>query len=362
MMKLHIQTGENHYPIVFNDSFEDLEQALKEIGSLGNKICIVTDNTVDPLYGKLVEASLLKLGSRAIKYSFVPGEDSKSLKTIEEIYSKCLDNQFDRQSVIVALGGGIVGDVAGFVAASYMRGINFIQIPTTLLAQNDSSVGGKVGVNYKNHKNMIGAFYQPQLVYMNTSVLATLSKREFASGMSEVIKHGLIRDGAFYNYLLENVDLIKAIDHETISNMNHTSCSIKGDVVSQDEREGSIRKILNFGHTIGHAIESLSHFEYLHGEAVSLGIVAASYISKERNMLLDSEFLSILQMLELYNLPTRLKGIEAGDIYKQLFYDKKVSKDTLVFILLKGIGNCVEVNDITKEEILNSISFLQKGE
>ncbi|HHX60734.1 MAG TPA: 3-dehydroquinate synthase [Epulopiscium sp.] len=361
-MKLHIRTGENEYPIVFNHSFESLQTTFKEIGCLGNKICIITDDNVDPLYGDIVENEFLKLGGRVIKYSFLPGEDSKNLEIVEKIYSKCLENQFDRQSVIVALGGGIVGDVAGFVASSYMRGIKFIQIPTTLLAQNDSSVGGKVGVNYKNHKNMIGAFYQPQMVYMNTGVLSTLSRREFASGMSEIIKHGLIRDESFYNYLINNVNLIKAIDHNTISYMNYTSCSIKGDVVSQDEKEGSIRKILNFGHTIGHAIETLSHFEYLHGEGVSLGMVAAAYISRERNMLTDAEFSSILNMLHLYNLPTKLSGVLPEDIYNQLFYDKKVSKNTLIFILLKGIGNCVEVNNVTKEEILNSISYLQKGQ
>ncbi len=361
-MKLHIKTGEKQYPIVFNNSFENLQKIVKELGFLGSKICIVTDDTVDPLYGDIVEGEFLKLGTRVIKHSFVPGEDSKNLETIEEIYSKCLANQFDRQSVIVALGGGIVGDVGGFVAATYLRGIKFIQIPTTLLSQNDSSVGGKVGVNYNNHKNMIGAFYQPEMVYMNTSVLATLSSREFASGMSEVIKHGLIRDAGFYDYLIDNVNLIKAIDHETISHMNYISCSIKGKVVSQDEREGSIRKILNFGHTIGHAIETLSNFKYLHGEGVSLGIVAAAHISKGRNMLSDTEFQSILEMLKRYNLPIRLIGIEAEDIYKQLFYDKKVAKETLVFILLEGIGNCIEVNNVSKEEILDSISFLQKGE
>ncbi len=351
-----------HYPIIFNHSFENLQAIFKELGSLGNKICIVTDDNVDPLYGDIVENELLKLGSWVIKFSIVPGEDSKNLKTVEAIYSKCLENQFDRQSVIVALGGGIVGDIAGFVASTYLRGIKFIQIPTTLLAQNDSSVGGKVGVNYKNHKNMIGAFYQPQMVYMNTEVLSTLSRREFASGMSEVIKHGLIKDASFYHYLIDNVNLIKAIDHQTISHMNYTSCSIKGDVVSQDEKEGSIRKILNFGHTIGHAIETLSNFEYLHGEGVSLGILAAAHISWQRSMLTDAEFSSILSTLQLYNLPIRLSGILPEDIYKQLFYDKKVSKNTLVFMLLNGIGDCLEVNNVTKEEIFKSIGYLHKGE
>ena len=361
-MTLHIRTRDNHYPIVFHNAFDHLHKTFEEIGCLAKKICIVTDENVDPLYGEMVEHELLKLGSKVIKYSFVPGEGSKNLKTIEEIYAKCLDNQFDRQSVIVALGGGIVGDVAGFVASTYLRGIRFVQIPTTLLAQNDSSVGGKVGVNYKNHKNMVGAFYQPQMVYMNTAVLSTLPDREFASGMSEVIKHGLIRDESFYQYLTDHVGLIKAIDHQTIAQMNYHSCTIKGDVVSQDEREGSIRKILNFGHTVGHAIETLSNFAYLHGEAVSLGIVAAAYISKERNMLSQDEFKSILKTLDLYDLPIKLSGIDPEAIYQQLFYDKKVSKEKIVFILLNGIGNCVEVNNVTKEEILRSIAYLQKGE
>ena len=361
-MKLHIQTKDSQYPIVFNNSFESLEASFKESGLLGNKVCIITDHNVDPLYGDFVEHMFIRLGSRVIKYSISPGEDSKNLNTVEQIYSKCLQNQFDRQSVIVALGGGIVGDIAGFVAATYLRGINFIQIPTTLLAQNDSSVGGKVGVNYKNHKNMVGAFYQPRIVYMNTEVLSTLSRREFASGMSEVIKHGLIRDRSFYDYINDNVNLIKALDHQTISYMNYTSCSIKGDIVNQDEKEGSIRKILNFGHTIGHAIETLSNFEYLHGEGVSLGIVAAAHISLQRNMLTQEEYMGIINTLQLYNLPIRLTNISAEDIYDQLFFDKKVSGNKVVFILLNGIGNCVEVNNVTKEEILKSISYLQKGE
>ncbi len=361
-MKLHIQTKDSDYPIIFNNSFEGLENELKEIGLLGNKICIITDDNVDPLYGDFVENFFIRLGSRVIKYSISPGEDSKNLNTVEQIYSKCLQSQFDRKSVIVALGGGIVGDVAGFVASTYLRGINFIQIPTTLLAQNDSSVGGKVGVNYKKHKNMVGAFYQPKMVYMNTEVLSTLSRREFASGMSEVIKHGLIRDRAFYNYINDNVYLIKTLDHQTISHMNYTSCSIKGDVVKQDEREGSIRKILNFGHTIGHAIETLSNFDYLHGEGVSLGIVAAAHISLQRGMLTHVEYISIINTLELYNLPTRLTNILSEDIYNQLFYDKKVSENKVIFILLNGIGNCVEVNNVTKQEVLKSITYLQKGE
>ena len=361
-MKLHIQTGDQGYPIVFNQSFDQLVDELKNNTSLAKQICLVTDENVDALYGELVENTLLGLGSQLVKYVFGPGEESKNLDTIKEIYNLCLDNHFDRQSLVVALGGGIVGDVAGFVASTYMRGIDFIQIPTSLLAQNDSSVGGKVGVNLHKHKNMIGAFYQPKLVYMNTEVLASLPAREFASGMSEVIKHGLIRDQSFYNYLIDHLDSIKDLDHDTIANMNYISCSIKGDVVSQDEKEGSIRKILNFGHTIGHAIETLSNFEYLHGEAVSLGMIAASHISLQRNLLKKEEFAKIVETLSLYDLPTKLSAMLPEDIYNQLFYDKKVFNNKVVFILLDGIGSCIEVNNVSKEEILQSIGFLQKGE
>lgn len=361
-MRLNITTKDSEYPIVFNSSFDQLQTVFEEIELAGNKICIVTDNNVDPLYGDIVENELLKICPRIIKYIIGPGEESKNLNTVEEIYSKCLANQFDRQSVIVALGGGIVGDIAGFVASTYMRGIRFVQIPTTLLSQNDSSVGGKVGVNFNKYKNMIGAFYQPELVYMNTSVLRTLSDREFAAGMSEVIKHGLIQDQSFFDYLIHNVTLIKIKDHQTISQMNYQSCLIKGEIVSQDEKESSIRKKLNFGHTIGHAIETLSNFDYLHGEGVALGIIAAAHISWQRKTLTDEDLSRIISMLKLYDLPTQLSSLVPEDIYKQLFYDKKVSKEKVVFILLNGIGNCFEVNNVTKEEILNSISFLQKGE
>ena len=361
-MKLYIEAGEHRYPIILSDSFDSLGDTFKEIGILPKKICMITDTNVDPLYGDMVKEYLSDFCENVIKYAIPAGEGSKHLETVEKIYEFCLLHQFDRQSVIVALGGGVVGDLGGFVAATYMRGIKFIQIPTTLLAQNDSSVGGKVGVDFKNHKNMIGAFYQPEMVYMNTAVLSTLSHRDFASGMAEIIKHGLIRDKAFYDSLKDQVDEIKANKHKAIARMNLVSCQIKGDVVSQDEKEGSIRKILNFGHTIGHAIETLSNFKYLHGEAVSLGIVAAAYISFKRDMLTKLELNSIIEMLELYDLPTTLTSLLAEDIYHQLFYDKKVHNSAVVFILLNGIGNCVEVNNVTKEEVINSIAYLQKGE
>ncbi len=361
-MKLYIETKQDRYPIVLHESFEHLTQALIEVGLPSGKICIVTDSQVDPLYGESVKKHLLDLNKQVVKYVIPAGESSKHLETVEGIYEFCLSHQFDRQSTIVALGGGVVGDIAGFVASTYMRGIGFIQVPTTLLAQNDSSVGGKVGVDFNNHKNMIGAFYQPQLVYMSTQVLSTLSKRDFASGMSEVIKHGLIRDRSFYKFLQDNVANIRDLDHEMITKMNTRSCQIKGQVVSQDEKEGSIRKILNFGHTIGHAIETLSDFQYLHGEAVSLGILAAAYISLKRKLITQEEMASIEKTLELYQLPTTLSSLLPEAIYRQLFYDKKVANDTVVFILLKGIGDCIEVNNVSKEEILNSISYLQKGD
>ena len=361
-MELYIEAGQHRYPIILRDSFDALEDSIKKAGISPQKVCIVADTNVDPLYGDIVKEHLSQFCRHVVKYAIPAGESSKHLETVEKVYEFCLSHQFDRQSVIVALGGGVVGDLGGFVASTYMRGIGFIQIPTTLLAQNDSSVGGKVGVDFKNHKNMIGAFYQPQLVYMNTATLLTLSERDFASGMAEVIKHGLIRDKVFYNSLKGQAALVKAMDYQAISQVNLTSCRIKGDVVAQDEKEGSIRKILNFGHTIGHAIETLSDFGYLHGEAVSLGMVAVAYISFKRDMLTKLELSSIIDMLQLYDLPTHLSSLLAEDIYEQLFFDKKISNNTMVFILLNGIGDCVEVNNITKEEIINSIGYLQKGE
>lgn len=360
-MELTINTKDHSYPIVFYNSFDHLPDMLNKINLSSKKIIIITDSNVDMLYGEQVIKTLSSRSQTVIKYAIAAGEDSKHLGTVEKIYSFCLEHQLDRQSVIVALGGGVVGDIAGFVASTYMRGIPFVQIPTTVLAQNDSSVGGKVGVDFHNHKNMIGAFYQPRLVYMNTTVLNSLPKREFASGMSEVIKHGLIQDKAFYSYIFENVLEIQSIDHNIISEMNFISCNIKGYVVGKDEKEQSLRKILNYGHTIGHAIETLSNFEYLHGECVSLGMLAAAYISLKRNMLTKDDFNSIEKLLQLYDLPIKLPILSAEDIYEQMFYDKKVLNDTVIFILLSGIGSCIEVNDVTKEEIINSIEYLQKA-
>jgi 3-dehydroquinate synthase len=256
-------------------------------------VLVVTDERVGPLYGKQVLSSLKRAGFTPLYHQLPEGEEYKSLESAEQLYTAAIENGLDRQSAVVALGGGVVGDLAGFVASTYMRGISLIQVPTTLLAQVDSSVGGKVAVNHPLGKNMIGAFYQPQLVFIDVHVLETLAPREVRAGLAEVIKYGVIQDGDFFSYLEGHLQQILALDEGVLSYVIKKSCAIKARVVEEDEREDGVRAFLNFGHTIGHALEALTFYRnYRHGEAVAAGMVAAAEIAVERGLLEEEEKMS----------------------------------------------------------------------
>ena len=249
--------GDFHYPICFEEDFSNLAQVMKEEGLVDRKICIVTDSNVGPLYEESVKQVLSEVSSDISVFTFEAGEKNKNLNTVSALYQALIQNGLDRKSLLVALGGGVVGDLTGFGAATYLRGIDFIQVPTTLLAQVDSSVGGKTGVDFQQYKNMVGAFHQPRLVYMNLSTLSSLPAEQFACGMGEILKTGLICDGDFFRYVCCEQKGIKKLDMEQIARMVRRCCEIKAGVVERDPKEQGERALLNLGHTVGHAVEKL---------------------------------------------------------------------------------------------------------
>ncbi len=341
MVKLNINLGERSYPIYITTDFSGLAKFLSNYKS--GKIVCITDTNVDKYHSAGCMEALTSEGFDAYKYVIPAGEKSKNLETVSGIYKYLVDLKLDREARLIALGGGVVGDITGFVAATFLRGINFIQIPTSLLAQADSSVGGKVGVDFEGSKNLVGAFYQPKFVYINVNTLRTLPNRDMISGLAEVIKHGIIRDEDYFDYIDYNVNKIFSFDENVLQYMAKTNCSIKGDVVEQDEKESGIRAILNFGHTIGHAIESVSNFELMHGECVALGMVGAFKISLELEMVSEDTVAKVIKTFEKVGLPTRLNGFSVDAVFDQMFFDKKVKDNKLNFILPKAIGEVVQL-------------------
>lgn len=350
------------YDIVFTKSFDELWEELKSLGCENRRICIVTDSKVDELYGDNVLELLQGKCLKVVKYAFPNGEENKNLDTVKEIYKFLITEGIDRKDLLLALGGGVVGDTTGYVAATYLRGIDFVQVPTTLLSQADSSIGGKTGVDFDGYKNMVGAFKMPCLVYMNLSVLATLDDRQFFSGFAEVMKHGLIKDAMFYEWLIENMYEICERDLNVLQEMLIRSCTVKKMVVEKDPTEQGERALLNFGHTVGHAIEKAKNFELFHGECVALGVVAAAYISWKREMLSMEEYYEIRDMFVPFYLPISVDGIEPEEILRLTKSDKKMESGKLKFVLLKKIGKAVIDNTVTDQEILAAINEINFSE
>lgn len=344
------------YDIVIEKDFEKLGEAFQNLHISGKKICIVTDSNVGPLYADEVKKVLETTGNQVFVYTFPAGEGNKTLSTVEDVYEFLIQNKFDRTDMLAALGGGVVGDLTGFTAATYLRGISFIQIPTSLLAQVDSSIGGKTGVDFRAYKNMVGAFYMPKLVYMNISALKSLSDRLFNSGFGEIIKHGLIRDKEYYTWLSDHFSQIMALDDDALEYMIYKSCMIKKAVVEKDPTEKGERALLNFGHTLGHAIEKLMNFSLYHGECVGLGMIAALNISKNRGMITENELEDAIRLFKNYNFPLTVTGISAEDVVAVSKNDKKMVSNKIKFILLDGVGNAVIDMTVTDEEMLAALS------
>lgn len=355
-----VDTGKEQYPIYFAEDFSWLFQAAEKCGYAGKKLCIISDTNVSPLYAEAVKNEFEKVFSEVYICTFAAGEKNKTLDTIKLFYDFLLENKLDRKSVIAGLGGGVVGDMAGFAAATFMRGIDFIQIPTTLLSQVDSSVGGKVGVDYGPYKNTVGAFYQPKFVYINTSSLDTLPKREFSAGMAEVIKYGIIVSESFYEYIKNNKNEIKNGDKDCLKTIIRRCCEMKAEVVSKDEHDTGLRETLNYGHTIGHSVEGLKEFELIHGECVAIGMAAVMGISHRRGWINAETAEEFNKLLEFFDLPVSVEGLKCYDVYNQLFHDKKVSGNQLKFVIADKIGSTVRTSDVSKEEVMEAINSILK--
>ncbi|MCR5753883.1 MAG: 3-dehydroquinate synthase [Acetatifactor sp.] len=350
------------YEIVIDKNFDELVNELEKLQTEEIKLCIVTDSKVNQLYGETLMNLVSPKCKKAVKYVFEAGEKSKNLDTVKAVYQFLIEQEFDRKDMLIALGGGVVGDLTGFVAATYLRGIDFIQVPTTLLAQCDSSIGGKTGVDFDGYKNMVGAFKMPRLVYMNVSVLGTLDERQFFSGFAEVMKHGLIKDSSFYEWLIEMMYEICEKDENVLTEMVYRSCMVKKAVVEKDPTEQGERALLNLGHTIGHAIEKAKNFELYHGECVALGIVAAAFISWKKEMLSMEEYYEIRDMFVPFYLPISIDNIDPQEILHLTKSDKKMKAGKIRFILLKKIGKAVIDTTVTDDEILAAVNEIYFSE
>ncbi len=353
------------YDIVFDKSFGCLWEELEKLNATDRKICIITDSHVAGLYGDEVMGILAGKCKKNVLYQFPAGEANKTLDTVKDAYEFLIQEKFDRKDLLIALGGGVVGDVTGFIAATYLRGVDFVQIPTTTLAQADSSIGGKTGVDFDGYKNMVGAFYMPKLVYMNVSTLKSLDDRQYFSGFAEIMKHGLIKNASFYEWLLENMYEICDREPDTLLEMIMQSCMVKKLVVEKDPTEKGDRALLNFGHTIGHAIEKEKNFTLSHGECVALGAVAAAFISWKHNWLSMEEYYEIRDMFVPFNLPISIEDINPERILELTKSDKKMEGNTIKFVLLKKVGKAVIDLNVTDEDIINAVNeilYIEDGE
>lgn len=344
MRVVSVPLGERSYRILIGGGL------LPRLGSecarlnLGERCAVITDSNVGPLQAETGLNSLRQAGFKPVLITLPAGEQAKHLRHVQACHDQLAVQRLERRSFVVALGGGVVGDLAGFVAATYLRGIAFVQVPTSLLAQVDSSVGGKVGVNLKAGKNLVGAFHQPRLVLCDLDTLGTLPERELRAGLAEVIKYGIICDAPFFRRLERDVDKLLALDAKTLTSVVARCCQIKAEVVGQDEKEGGLRAILNFGHTIGHAIEATSGYgKYLHGEAIAIGQVAAAELSSALKGLPARDVGRIRAIFARAGLPVtiRLNARQRERLLATMRLDKKVSGGEVRFVLAEAIGRVV---------------------
>jgi len=357
MQTLRVELDERAYPIHIGEGLLSRAELILPHLDL-RKVAIVTNTTVAPLYLQRLAEALGAAGVEVTSAVIEDGERYKDWSTLNSIYDALLAHRCDRKSTLVALGGGVVGDLAGFAAATYMRGIPFIQVPTTLLAQVDSSVGGKTGINHPLGKNMIGAFYQPRLVLADISALNTLPARELSAGLAEVIKHGVIRDPVFFAWLEQNVEKLLACDAPALTHAVQRCCEIKAAVVGADERETGVRALLNFGHTFGHAIESgLGFGSWLHGEAVAAGMVMAADLSRRMGLLAQAEMDRIIALLLRAGLPVVPPNISPSRLLELMGSDKKAEGGKIHFILLNGIGAASIHADVPEAALQQALAF-----
>ena len=336
---IKVSLGERSYDITLGAGILDTVGSVCRDLGLSGTAAVVSNTTVAPLYYDRVQASLEEAGYRVFPVELPDGEGYKNSATLNLIYDALVDASLDRGSFILALGGGVIGDMAGFAAASYLRGIPFVQLPTTLLSQVDSSVGGKTGINHPRGKNLIGAFYQPRAVLIDVATLDTLPEREYLSGLGEIIKYGAVLDGEFFSFLEQNQSLLLSRDKSALIHTIGRSCAIKAAVVESDEREGGVRAVLNYGHTLGHAVETLTGYtRYLHGEAVAIGMVQAARISQHYGFCSQADRDRVEALVASLGLPCELPFFPAKEYQEALSHDKKVRDSGLLFICNLGIG------------------------
>ena len=356
-----VETTGGNYPVwVGWGILDDIGNRTKEYLS-PSCVYIITDESILE-HARKVQISMEKSGIASHMYIVPPGESSKTLETVQQIYSWLAGRKAERRHLIVAVGGGVIGDMAGFVAATYLRGMPFVQVPTTLLAMMDASIGGKVAVDLPQGKNLVGAFYQPKFVLSDVETLVSLPERELNSGWAEAIKHGLILDQDLLGIFENRVNEVRSLDRDIATEIIRKSVAIKANVVSRDERETlGIRILLNYGHTIGHAIESSTGYtKYLHGEAVSIGMMAAAKIGQFVGVLREEEVIRQENVLKAYGLPVRAQGLDAKEIIEATTSDKKTSDGIVNWVLLKGLGNAVTNNKIPINHVLDAVNFVIK--
>lgn len=355
MAVVEVNLGKDSYNIHIGAGIlSELGQLMRQF-AFTTKALVVSDENVGAIYGAVVVETLRQAGFSPRLVCVKPGETAKAYETAMTLYTAAIEEGLDRRSPIVALGGGVVGDLAGFVAATYLRGVPFIQVPTSLLAQVDSSVGGKVAINHPLGKNLIGAFYQPQLVVIDTAVLATLPRRELYAGLAEVIKYGLIADRDFFHYINEKSNAILAMDNNVLTAIVSRSCRIKADIVEQDARESALRMVLNFGHTIAHAIEAGTGFaQFNHGEAVAIGMRGAALVSHYMGIAEPEVVENVCGTIRRFHLPLSVAGCSAAKLHSYLLHDKKVIGGKINWILLRSVGE-VQVHSDVPEQIVSRV-------
>jgi len=357
MQTLDVKLGERSYPIYIGAAILARTGDFLLQAGLHGKVAIVSNPTVAQLYLDPIHKALEQSGFEVVPILLPDGEEHKNFTSLQTIYDRLIAERFERKSCVLALGGGVIGDLAGFAAATYLRGVPYVQVPTTLLAQVDSSVGGKTGVNHAGGKNLIGAFYQPKLVLIDVAVLKTLPRREIVAGLAEVIKYGVIDDPALFASLEAEIEKLLQLDDEPLIETIATCCAIKAKVVEADEREDDYRAVLNFGHTIGHALEAVTGYtQLLHGEAVGLGMVKAAALSAKQGFCDQSSFDRIVRLIDQAGLPTEIpSNVSLPSLIQAMEVDKKAAGGKIKFVMCAGLGK-TKFHWLLPSEILNALS------
>lgn len=346
------------YDIVYSTAFDNLKVWLDKQNIRNRRVCIVSEANVASLYLDAILLCVKECSKQTTTFIFPEGEQSKNLDVVRDLYEHLIVNRFDRNDLLIALGGGVVGDLTGYAAATYLRGIDFVQIPTSLLAQVDSSIGGKTGVDFDSYKNMVGAFHMPKLVYINLTVLNTLSDRQFCSGMGEIIKHGIIKNSKYFYWLGENAAQINSRSIDVMKKMVYESNLVKKNVVEKDPTEKGERALLNFGHTLGHAIEKYMNFEFLHGECVLIGSILATMISYNKGLINKDDRDLIISTIKAYNPPILPSDTDIDMIIDYTKNDKKAVGDKIKFILLRAIGDAYIDMNVTDDDMRKALEEL----